>query len=1024
MTKTQWKDFFRAIKKNLGRFFSLIFIVALGVAFYSGIRSTEPDMKYSADLTYDKYKFLDIWVRSSLGLTGQDIEEIGKRKDVEIVEGGYLTEAFLTSNYGKDSNQEFITQVYSTSSNLNNLNIKDGRLPMDVNECLLDYEFMKKHELKIGDILKISNSEGKKDSSLKSEEFTIVGSGSFANYLSWERGSSSIGDGTNDTFIFTSPEAFDLNYYTIAYVRVEGAEAMDTYSLEYTDKINDVKKDIESLGDIQSVKRLDSIKAEGLEKIEEGRKKINNGKQALSDGQARLDLAREELDKGYREYDIGISQYNSGLNDYNLGLEKLNTARAGLEARENEYRYGKSQLEKLEDDLKTLKISGNKEAVAALEARVSETKIKLKFARNQLDTGWTELNAESNKLGGSKSKLDSIKSKLDASKIKLDEGKLEFEKNKAEFESKKSDSEREIAEAEKDIRKAEENINNIGESKWYVLTRNQIMTFVEFKMDSERIGRIGTVFPAIFFLVAALVCLTSMTRMIEEERTLIGTMKAMGFSSVSIGSKYIIYAAVATLSGGFIGALVGAKILPYVIIVAYKILYVNLDIVAVPYHANLFIMSIAFALIATVGATVGAILNTLKSTPAALMRPPAPKSGKRIILERIPFIWNRLSFNFKSAIRNLFRYKKRFFMSVLGIGGCMSLLLVSFGLHDSIMTIVDKQYDSIWSYSASVDINQDAKPEEKKELVNDIKKTNPTISNYLMAYSLSKNITHGNKESSVYIFVPENKTNASNFINFKDRNSKINNQYDLEDGEVIITEKLANLLSLKPSDELSLETDNGIKTVRVSHISENYLYHYIYMTENTYKDIYGNLPSYNTLYLQFNNSNHQKNEEISKSILNMNNVKGITMIDELQSKVNNMMSSLNYVVIVLILSAGLLIYVVTYNLNNINISERRRELASLKVLGMHNIEVANYIYRENIFLTGFGIIVGLFMGILLHQYVIRTAEIDMLMFGRNINQASYLLAAGLTFLFAVIVNVLMFWRIKKIDVVESMKSVE
>ena len=1024
MTKTQWKDFFRAIKKNFGRFFSLIFIVALGVAFYSGIRSTEPDMKKSADLTYDKYKFLDIWVRASLGLTNQDIDEIGKQEDVEVVEGGYLTEAFLTSSYGKDPNQEFVTQVYSTTSKLNDLNIKEGRLPREVNECLIDYEFMKRHGLKIGDSLKISNSEGKKDASLKSEEFIIAGSGSFASYLSWERGSSSIGDGSNDTFIFTSPEAFDLDYYTIAYVRVSGASSMDTYSSEYTNKIDGVKNNIEKLGDIQAVKRLNSIKEEVILKIEEARKKIDDGKQALKDGQAQLELAKEELDRGYREYYSGLARYNEGLNEYNSGIYKLKSTKESLESGENEYTSLQTQLKELEEQQKVLNASGNKEAIKALEGRINELKNKLQLIRTQLDRGWQELNLARDRLEVSRGKLEASKYTLDASKIKLDEGQLDFEKNRLEFEHIKTDREIEIAKAENDIKKAEENLNNIGESKWYVLTRNQIMTFVEFKMDSERIGKIGTVFPAIFFLVAALVCLTSMTRMIEEERTLIGTMKSMGFSSISIGSKYITYATVGTLSGGVLGALVGAKILPYVIILAYKILYVNLDVVSVPYHASLFMMSIAFALLATVGATIGAILNTLKSTPAALMRPPAPKSGKRIILERIPFIWNGLSFNFKSAIRNLFRYKKRFFMSVLGIGGCMSLLLVSFGLHDSIMTIVDKQYDSIWSYDALVDINQDASPEEKKELVNDIKKTAPNISNSLITYSLSTTLTHGNKQASVYIFVPEDKTGVSNFINFKDRNSKINNQYNLEDGEVIITEKVANLLDLKPLDELTLETDNGIRRVKISHISENYLYHYIYMTENTYKNIYGNLPSYNTLYLQFNTSNQEQNEELSKSILSMKNVKGIIMIDELQSKVNNMMSSLNYVVIVLVLSAGLLIYVVTYNLNNINISERRRELASLKVLGMHNIEVANYIYRENIFLTGFGIIAGLFMGLFLHQYVIRTAEIDMLMFGRHINITSYFLAGGLTLLFAIIVNALMFWRIKKIDVVESMKSVE
>ncbi|MBS4900453.1 MAG: FtsX-like permease family protein [Clostridiales bacterium] len=1024
MTQTQWKDFFRAIRKNIGRFFSLVFIVAIGVAFYSGIRSTEPDMRISADKTYDEYKFLDIWIRSNLGLTRDDISEIAGRKDVETAEGGYLTEAFLKSDNSKDPNEEHVTQVYSTSKNLNKLNIKEGRLPEGKDECFIDHEFMEKQGLKIGDIVKIADGDGNKVSALKTNEFKIAGSGSFSWYLSWERGSASIGDGTNDTFIFTSPDAFDLDCYTIAYVRVSGSGELDTYSKEYADKIDNVRKDIESIANGRASKRLDDIRGEGLARIEDGRKKIDDGRKALADGQAQIDAASLDLDNGYREYENGLAQYNAGMDSYNAGLARIRSTKNELDDSEAEYSAGEAQIDKLREQLKAAKASGNTQMAMVLEGKISKGARGLAATREQLNAGWKEYNSGVLQLNANKDKLDASKAALDDTKTRLDNGKAELEVKKADLEAAKAKSEKEIAEAEADVAKAEKDLNSIGESKWYVLTRDQIMTYVEFKMDSERIGKIGTVFPAIFFLVAALVCLTSMTRMIEEERTLIGTMKAMGVSSAAIAGKYFTYAAAATLGGGILGALVGAKILPYVIILAYKILYVNLDIVVLPYHADLFITSILFALIATVGATIMACMNALRSTPAALMRPPAPKSGKRIILEKIPFIWNRLSFNLKSAIRNLFRYKKRFFMSILGIGGCMSLLLVSFGLHDSIMTIVDNQYDKIWSYNASADINKDIDLGSKRELIRNIRTSNTEISNSLMAYSQSTKITCKDKEEDAFLFVPEDKENVGNFINLKTRDNKINNEFKLEDGKVIITEKFANLLGLKVGDDLPLEVDGKIKKVNIGHISENYLYHYVYMTENTYRDIYGKSPEFNVVYLRFNNTSNETNEKISKSLLDMKNIKGVTMINELQAKVNNMMSSLNYVVIVLVLSAGLLVYVVTYNLNNINISERRRELASLKVLGMHNIEVANYIYRENIFLTSFGVVVGLFMGLFLHQYVIRTAEIDMLMFGRHINLVSYFFAAGLTFLFAIIVNVLMFWRIKKIDVVESMKSVE
>ena len=522
--------------------------------------------------------------------------------------------------------------------------------------------------------------------------------------------------------------------------------------------------------------------------------------------------------------------------------------------------------------------------------------------------------------------------------------------------------------------------------------------------------------------MAALVSLTTMTRMVEDERTQIGTMKALGYERSSIAAKYLLYALSASLFGSLLGIFAGGKILPYVIMAAYGILYSNLPVMLIPIQWDLAFYASLIAIFCTVLATLIACYRELLSTPAALMRPAAPKQGKRVFLENISFLWKRLNFSWKATVRNLLRYKKRFFMTIFGIGGCMALLMVGFGLRDSIQEIVNKQYTTVWTYDASVNLDEDSvsdNPDFDQEL-----NGFDGITESLYVYQTSLDVSGQDTATrSAYIFVPEDVEKAKDFVKLQER---VGGKKLEMDGEgAVISEKLAKLLNLSVGDEIILkESETRQYSVTVAAITENYLYHYVFLTPEVYEQVYGKAPVFNQVFLKMGDTSAEKEESLGQQLLEKEEVTSVSFVSSLQSKVADMMSSMDLVIWVLIISAGLLAFVVLYNLNNINITERQREMATLKVLGFYDKEVADYVYRENVLLTLIGTLAGVFMGMALHQFVIRTCEIDMLMFGRSIRFLSYVFSIVLTFFFSAVVNFTMYYKLKKIDMIESLKSVE
>ena len=525
-----------------------------------------------------------------------------------------------------------------------------------------------------------------------------------------------------------------------------------------------------------------------------------------------------------------------------------------------------------------------------------------------------------------------------------------------------------------------------------------------------------------FFLVAALVSLTTMTRMVEEERTQIGTLKALGYSKLAIAGKYMGYALLATVSGSIVGILIGQKIFPYIIVTAYQIVYPHIPNIVIPYHLGYSLAAGAAAIACTMAATIFACGRELVAQPAELMRPEAPKVGKRVLLERIPFIWNRLNFTWKSTIRNLMRYKKRFFMTVFGIGGCMALMLVGYGLKDSIVDIAVYQYGRIQTYDIMTLIDEEIGEDEKAELDQLLAK-DKRVSGFMDGYMKNTDITHGEEKMDLYVYVPSTLENLDQFVRFNYRKS--GETFKLGEKDAVLTEKAAKMLGVSKGDTVQVKLDeNRMVDVTITDICENYLEHYLYIAPQLYKELTGEEAEYNCIFTCIDDAYTDDLEAVGQDFLNHNGILSVMYTNNMEQRLEDMIGTLDDVIIVLIISAGMLAFVVLYNLNNININERKRELATLKVLGFYDGEVAAYVFRENVLLTLIGALAGVFIGKFLHLFVIQTVEVEICMFGRNIDFSSFVFSILFILLFSFTVNAVMYFKLKKINMVESLKSVE
>lgn len=760
--------------------------------------------------------------------------------------------------------------------------------------------------------------------------------------------------------------------------------------------------------------------------------------QAALDSCSAAASRKQELETALAAAKEGIAQAEAKKTELALTVEQLQAGKTAVEEGRKKLEQEGKKLQQAEKE-----IAANEKKLAVSEKKLKESLAVLQSSQTEIDANRQRLNAAQAEISANEQRLADGEAELVRGRQEIADGEAEIKENQQklidaekeladgeaeladgwkEYRDGEKEAEQEISDGEQKLADAWKEIQDIEEPEWIVTDRNALPEYSDYGDNADRIKNIGEVFPVIFFLVAALISLTTMTRMVEEQRTQIGTLKALGYGKYAIASKYLNYAFLATVGGSAAGILIGEKILPYIIIKAYGIMYHNVgNNLEIHYELKFALTASIAAVVCTVGATVVACYRVLAETPASLMRPPAPKEGKRVLVEKITILWKHLNFTWKSCLRNLFRYKKRLFMTIFGISGSMALMLVGFGIKDSISDIVVKQYEELQHYDGTIITDEDASPEEREKL-SEYLKQNKKIQRFTNIQFTKITAPREKSSISCYLYVPEDMENFREDVTLRNRITK--EGYELTDAGAVISEKTARLLGLQVGDSITLEKDHEEYQARVAVITENYMGHYIYMTPAVYEQTFGEKPIYEDVIFSVRDEYLDQEETIGKEILSQPAALSISYTASLAAQVDRMLSTLGIVIVVLIVSAGMLAFVVLYNLNNINITERQRELATLKVLGFYDNEVSQYVLRENILLTIAGIIFGSGFGVLLHRYIIVTVEVDAVMFGRNIRPVSFFYCAVITCIFSLIVNLFMHRKLKKIDMVESLKSVE
>ena len=1219
MKNAMQKDFWREIGHTRSRFFSIMILVALSVAFLSGLKATAPDMKHTGDDYLDSLHLADIQVLSTLGLTDEDIAALRAQDKIEDAEGEYVIDAFASS----DSLDAVVKVLSLTDRGISDVLLREGRMPERADECVVEENMLSLMSISIGDTITLTLGDDLSDA-LAQDTYTVVGTVRSPVYLAVERGTSTLGSGTVKAYLYLPREAFTLDYYTAAYVRVSGAAEMTAFYDEYDDYIDDVIDSLEDFGDARAILRHDELVDEATEKLDDAQKELDDakaeadkelgdarkeladarkelddgwkeyddGKQELADSRTKLDDAKAELEDGEQEYADGVKKYDQavrdyekgqkdyadGVKDYEKGAQQLADGESELEAGKEKLDEGQKQLDTLgntvagalQNDPNYAGVTGgtiidelgrgDENTAAATDAALDKMRAQLeggiaqaqqglakidagieqcdevlaqidaalaalgedqseqtaaqraKLERQRADTavqrsalvqqrgkvsaqlselqsqlaalstvssgsiaankqqldqgradyesGKQQLSAGYRDLRDGKKELDKAKKELDEAPQKLADAKQELadarkelddgwkeyydgeekyadgEKELAdayreltdgekdyreglrEYEDGKAEADEKIADAEEKIADARRKVADIESCEWYLFSRSYNPGYTGYGQDAERMANLASVFPVIFFLVAALVCLTTMTRMVEEQRVQIGSLKAMGYSGLAISRKYLLYGLLPSLTGGVFGLVIGYILFPKMIFTAYQIMYQmpNIELRA---YGGISAYSLLAAVACTTIATLWACLATLRETPASLMRPRTPKAGKRVFLEYIKPLWRKMSFTHKVTARNLFRYQKRFWMTVIGIGGCTALIIAGFGMRSSLLFTMSRQYDDLFHYSAQVTLSSNVLPEER-QAVEDFLAGDSRVVNDVPCTASSATVITSSYSTTAYVEVME-ADEIGKVIDLLD--CKTGEPITMEDTGVYIDQKLSELLKVSVGDTFFLDGD-ARGDVTVAGIYEHYTGHFIYMTPSYYEQTLHADSEPNAYLMNFTSDDTDTCNAIFEKLLSMNGVVTTSRMRDTQDTYMHSMERVDFVVVIIILAAAALAMVVLFNLSNINITERQRELATIKLLGFYDKEVSAYVYRENIVLTVFGILMGCFMGHWLHIYLVRSTEIDLMMFGRQTAPSAYVYAAILTMLFSVLVNVLAHFKMKKIDMIESLKSAE
>jgi len=1007
MKKALVKDTVKEITNTFKRFLSLILIVLLGVGFFAGIRVTSPDMRNTLDKTFDEYEAMDIQVLSTLGITKKDIEELQKIEGVEKVEASYSTDVLVSSE-----EKEVVVKLMALTTEINKSKVIEGRLPENNKECVVEPRFLNGTEHKIGDTITIEiediqNEEGKDQPLLKEKDVTIVGTVHSPLYISSDRGTTKLGSGKINYYMYTTLENFNTNIRTVAYLKVSGTRELKSYQKKYENKVEEVKTRIEDITEARRQARYDELYKSANDKIQDAQKELNEQKskaeKEIQDAKQQIKNAKVQVSTGKTELENKRTITKGQLTQAKKELDK-----AEIELTEKEKLF-KVEKQKIEATLEFM----TPEQKEQVEQELLQQEQLLKQAR-------TTLNEKKRQYETNQKMADQEFAKAQR---ELNDAENKIKTNETKLQTQQKNIDKKIEKAQEEIEDTKMKLADIKKPDWYILDRNQNVGYASYLQDADRIDNIASVFPVVFFVVAALISLTSMTRMVEEQRVQIGTLKGLGYSKRQIASKYLIYASLATIIGSILGVSIGFYLIPTIICNMYSMMYTVSETV-LEFDIGLTVAGLLAASICTVGATIYSCIKVLAITPATLMRPKAPKPGKRVLLEKIPFIWKHLNFTQKVTLRNLFRYKKRFLMTIIGIAGCTSLIVAGFGLRDAISSMIPIQYNDIFHYNIEVTLKDSLKQKEIQSAHDEIV-NKQEVHEAIKMNKQSVEIVKNNNNQSIQLIVPERVEQLQNFIQLRNRNRK-DEVYTLDEQGVIITEKLAKLLDIKVGDQITIKNIDKIEIqTAVVGITENYLSHYIYMAPQLYSKLYEQTMRPNTILAITEKLTEEQEDVLGKEILKNNkNISSVVFTSMTTTIFSEVMDNMALVVWVLIIAAGLLALVVLYNLSNTNISERIRELATIKVLGFYHPEVYEYVGKETLLLTIIGILGGLLGGKFLTTFIIKTCELDAFMFNPQIKLASYVYGIVITMLFATIVSMITYFALKKIDMIESLKSVE
>ncbi|MGN0552031.1 MAG: FtsX-like permease family protein [Oscillospiraceae bacterium] len=985
MKKTMLKNTFRSIKNTFGRFIAIFAIIALGSGFFSGIKAASPDMKKNAWNYYNEHNLDDIHIMSTLGFEQNEVDDIKALNNDFYTEGAYSTDFFIESD--TVSRKPVKLYSYNAERNMNIPELVEGRLPKSADECVVDYKFRGSEQPEIGEKVRFSAS-GEDDISdtLSRTEYTVVGYIKLPMYISFERGTTSIGNGNLNGYVLIPEENFCLEVYTDVYVKINGAEKLDPFTEDYDTFIDEKIEYLEEFGEAEIEKRVKNITAEAYVEI-------NDAKAEIEDSRKEIEEAKEKLTDGENEYNDGLKS----VDDLNGVIDQLNQLLIDYES---------DSVQSIDEVTDAVNMLNQHDFFA-----VDETLEQLLTGYMSIPTAYDNGTKAACKQGieqyiaGLEDNIPEIEESLAEARIELDDAAAEIK----DGEEKLNEAQEEIADAEREVAEKTE------DAKWYVMCRDDIYPgFGNYGDDCDKVDAIAKVFPVFFILIAALVCWTTMTRMVEEQRTQTGTFKALGYGYGDIMGQYILYAVLASIPGVLIGVTLGLNVLPKIIFACYKSMYAFESFSAV-FRLDYVIGCAVAACLCTGLSSFMACRMELVSKPAELMRPKPPKNGKRIFLEKITPLWSRMKFTTKVTFRNLFRYKSRVIMMIIGIGGCTALLLTGFGLRHSIVSIVDRQYTDVFVYDAIVAVDDETA--DYDAIKNEAEKTG-FVEESMYALQKSDELFSDNDSADVYLIVSDKNDDIDKFFDIHNRESR--EHYDLSDNGVIINEKLARLLDVKIGDSVYFVQGYPVEVVG---IMENYTFNYAFINSDGFNKLgldYELID--NVLFLNMNDTS--KESELSEAIVDRDDILAVSYSSSGSDSFRTLVSSLSLIVVLVIVCAGALAFVVMFNLTNINVNERLHELATIKVLGFYDGEVAAYIYRENTISAFMGMFAGLVVGIFFEKFVIKTCEVDSVMFAPDIPAYCFLAAAGLTIVFAVFVNVMLYFRLKKIDMAASLKSVE